>query len=257
LSNTMAGVTGVHIFGLSTIPEIVPDCDLAAIILQAATAGGTPFEPGDIVVVTHKIVSKSEGRLVDLETVVPSQFAIEYAARFERDPRHIEVVLRESVRIVRMDHGVIIAETPHGLICANAGVDASNVAGDDVVCLLPRDPDGSAATLRHALSAALGFDIAVIITDSFGRPWREGIINIAIGLSGLLPLTDYRGQEDDHGLILKASILAVADEIAAASELVMGKLDRTPVAIVRGYPYSPGEGTGHDLIRDAARDMFR
>jgi coenzyme F420-0:L-glutamate ligase/coenzyme F420-1:gamma-L-glutamate ligase len=156
-----------------------------------------------------------------------------------------------------MDHGVIIAETTHGLICANAGVDASNVAGEDVVCLLPRDPDASAAKLRHTLSAALGFDIAVIITDSFGRPWREGITNIAIGLSGLLPLTDYRGQEDDYGLVLKASILAVADEIAAASELVMGKVDRTPVAIVRGYPYTPGEGTGRDLIRDAARDMFR
>jgi coenzyme F420-0:L-glutamate ligase / coenzyme F420-1:gamma-L-glutamate ligase len=215
------------------------------------------LEQGDIVVVTHKVVSKSEGQLVDLSSVTPSPRAEEFAAQWSKDARQVEVVLRESARIVRMERGVIIAETRHGFICANAGVDASNVPGDETVCLLPVDPDASARRLRDALRDATGVELAVVITDSFGRPWREGITNVAIGVAGLEPLHDYRGEIDDHGHVLQVSMLAVADEIAASSELVMGKLLRTPVAVVRGYPYVAGEGSARALVRDAAKDMFR
>lgn len=247
----------VRIIGLPGFQEVKPGDDVGAMLLDYFRSGATTLEHGDILVVTHKVISKSEGRLIDLKTVEPSTFAIDYAKRFDKDARHVEVVLHESARIVRMDHGVIIAETRHGFICANAGVDASNVAGEDSVCLLPLDSDASAATLRSVLSAAFGFDVPVIITDSFGRPWRDGITNIAIGISGLLPFADYRGEDDAHGMTLKVSMLAVADEIAAASELVMGKLAQVPFAIVRGYPYTPGEGSARQLVRDPSRDMFR
>jgi coenzyme F420-0:L-glutamate ligase/coenzyme F420-1:gamma-L-glutamate ligase len=247
----------IRIFGLPGMPEVQPGDDLAQIILHCAAAPSHELAPGDIVVVTHKVVSKSEGRLVNLADIVPSPFAMQYAERYGKDPHHVEVVLRESARVVRMDRGLIISETATGLVCANAGVDASNVPGQEIVCLLPADPDASAARLRHALRNALGFDVPVVISDSFGRPWRDGIVNIAIGVSGLAPLADYRGQVDNHGLSLQASVLAVADEIAAATELVMGKLERVPVAVVRGYAFTSSEGTARELQMPASRDMFR
>ena len=236
------------------IPEIRPGDDLPEILGRAA---GEDLRAGDVLVVTHKIVSKAEGRLVDLRTVEPSALAKSFAARYERDPRQIEVVLRESSRIVRMGRGLIIAETYHGFVCANAGVDASNVPGDDMVCLLPVDPDASATRLREALVARTSSDLALVVSDSFGRPWREGITNVAIGVSGMDPLADYRGHRDPHGHPLEASVLAVADELAAAAELVMGKTAGIPVAIVRGYPYERGSGTGRDLLMPPERDLFR
>ena len=236
------------------IPEVRPGDDLAGLV---ATAAGTDLRAGDIVVVTHKIVSKAEGRLVDLRTVEPSALAKGFAARYEKDPRQIEVVLRESRRIVRMDRGLIISETHHGFVCANAGVDASNVPGDETVCLLPVDPDASAANLRSALASRAVPDLAVIISDSFGRAWREGITNVAIGVAGMEPLADYRGQIDPHGFPLAASILAVADELAAAAELIMGKTTDIPVAIIRNYAYKSGLGTARDLLMAPERDLFR
>src|SRR5918997_5740199 len=245
---------GIEILPVRGIPEIRPGDDLAALTAEAA---GTEVRDGDVVIVTHKIVSKAEGRLVDLRTVEPSAFAKAFASRYRKDPRQIEVVLRESRRIVRMDRGLIISETPHGFVCANAGVDASNVPGDDVVCLLPVDPDGSAARLREALTARTSSERAVIVSDSFGRPWRGGITNVAIGVAGMEPLADYRGQRDPYGYPLEASILAVADELAAAAELVMGKTEGIPAAIVRNYPYKPGRGRALDLLMAPERDLFR
>jgi coenzyme F420-0:L-glutamate ligase / coenzyme F420-1:gamma-L-glutamate ligase len=244
----------LEILPVEGIPEIQPGDDLSELISRTA---GKNLHAGDILIVTHKIVSKAEGRLVDLRAIEPSALAKGFAARYERDPRQIEVVLRESRRIVRMDRGLIIAETRHGFVCANAGVDVSNVPGDDRVCLLPVDPDASAARLRKALVARTSSNLAVIVSDSFGRPWREGITNVAIGISGMDPLADYRGQRDPHGRPLEASVLAVADELAAAAELVMGKTAGIPVAIVRGYPYQGGSGTGRDLLMPPERDLFR
>ncbi len=247
----------IQIIGVTNIPEIQPGDDLPALILAACEGAGARLEQGDILVVTQKIVSKAEGRLVDLNDVQPSQFAIDYAKKWEKDPRQIEVVLRESVRIVRMDKGVLISETRHGFVCANAGVDASNVPGGHVVGLLPEDPDASADRIREAARKATGLDVPVIITDSFGRPWRYGIVNIAIGVSGLAPVKDYRGQNDPYGYQMSATIIAVADEIASAAELAMGKVEGCPVAIVRGYPYDSAEGRVRELIMDPTRDMFR
>jgi coenzyme F420-0:L-glutamate ligase / coenzyme F420-1:gamma-L-glutamate ligase len=246
-------MSSLEILPVEGIPEIQPGDDLPELIGQAAE----DLRAEDILVVTHKIVSKAEGRLVDLRAIEPSALAKGFAARYERDPRQIEVVFWESRRIVRMDRGLIIAETHHGFVCANAGVDVSNVPGDDMVCLLPVDPDASAARLREALVARTGSDLAVIVSDSFGRPWREGITNVAIGVSGMDPLADYRGQQDPHGHPLEASVLAVADELAAAAELVMGKTAGIPVAIVRGYPYERGSGTARDLLMPPERDLFR
>jgi coenzyme F420-0:L-glutamate ligase / coenzyme F420-1:gamma-L-glutamate ligase len=244
----------LEILPVEGIPEIRPGDDLPELIGRIA---GEDLRAEDILVVTHKIVSKAEGRLVDLRAIEPSALAKGFAARYERDARQIEVVLRESRRIVRMDRGLIIAETHHGFVCANAGVDVSNVPGDDTICLLPVDPDASAAKLREDLVARTGSNLAVIVSDSFGRPWREGITNVAIGVSGMDPLADYRGQSDPHGRSLEASVLAVADELAAAAELVMGKTAGIPVAIVRSYPYERASGTGRDLLMPPERDLFR
>ena len=244
----------LEILPVEGIPEVQPGDDLSELISRTAEED---LRAGDILIVTHKIVSKAEGRLVDLRAIEPSALAKGFAARYERDPRQIEVVLRESRRIVRMDRGLIIAETRHGFVCANAGVDVSNVPGEDRVCLLPVDPDASATRLRKALVAQTGSNLAVIVSDSFGRPWREGITNVAIGVSGMDPLADYRGRRDPHGRPLEASVLAAADELAAAAELVMGKTAGIPVAIVRGYPYERGSGTGRDLLMPPERDLFR
>jgi coenzyme F420-0:L-glutamate ligase / coenzyme F420-1:gamma-L-glutamate ligase len=247
-------VKGIVLIPVEGFPEVRPDDDLEALV---AGAVGDTLRSGDVLVVTHKIMSKAEGRLVDLGSVEPSALAKEYAARWGKDPRQIEVVLRESRRVVRMDRGVVISETRHGFVCANAGVDASNVPGEDTVCLLPVDPDRSAARLREALRRRLGVEVAVVVSDSFGRAWRFGITDVAIGVSGMDPLADYRGQNDPHGYPMEASVLAVADELAAAAELVMGKTDGVPVAIVRGYAYGRDAGTGQDLLMPPERDMFR
>jgi coenzyme F420-0:L-glutamate ligase/coenzyme F420-1:gamma-L-glutamate ligase len=248
-------VKRLEILPVGDIPEVRPGDDLAALIIRAA--GDEMIEDGDVVVVTHKIVSKAEGHLVDLATVEPSALAKDFAARYDKDPRQIEVVLRESKRIVRMDRGIIISETHHGFVCANAGVDASNVPGDETVCLLPIDPDASAQRLRDALDSGIGADLAVIISDSFGRPWRQGITDVAIGVAGMEPLADYRGERDQHGHLLDASVLAVADELASAAELVMGKTVGIPVAVVRNYPYEAGPGTGRDLLMEPERNLFQ
>jgi coenzyme F420-0:L-glutamate ligase/coenzyme F420-1:gamma-L-glutamate ligase len=244
--------------GLTGLPEVQPGDDLVALIADGLERVGLSLQPGDVLVVTHKIVSKAEGRLVDLRTIEPSPLARQWAATHGKDARQVEVALRESVRIVRMDRGVLIVETRHGLICANAGVDASNVA-PETVCLLPEAPDRSARALQCGLEERLGVRPAVIVTDSFGRPWRNGIVNVAIGVAGLPPLADYRGEADAAGYQLHVSVLAIADELAAAAELVMNKLDGVPAALIRGYrvPLDLPEGSGRDLIIDPARDLFR
>lgn len=248
---------GVRLLPLRGVPETQPGADVAALALDAAQASGVVWRDGDVLVVTQKVVSKAEDMLVDLRTIEPSALAQDYAQRWARDPRQVEVVLRESVRIVRMDRGLIISQTRHGYVCANAGVDASNVPGGDYVCLLPRDPDASAARIREALMRATQVDLAVIISDSFGRPWREGVVNVALGVAGMAPLVDYRGQPDDFGRVMTSSVLAVADEIASASELVTGKVDRTPFVIVRGYPYRRAAGTGAEIVMNSANDLFK
>ena len=245
---------GIELVPVGGFPEVRPGDDLGALVAEAVEA---ILRSGDVLVVTHKVMSKAEGRLVDLGTVEPSALAKGYAARWGKDPRQIEVVLRESRRVVRMDRGIVISETHHGFVCANAGVDASNVPGEDTVCLLPADPDASAARLRQALARRLGVEAPVVVSDSFGRAWRFGITDIAIGVSGMHPLADYRGRKDPHGFPLEASVLAIADELAAAAELVMGKTDGVPLAIVRGYAYERGAGTGRDLLMPPERDMFR
>jgi coenzyme F420-0:L-glutamate ligase/coenzyme F420-1:gamma-L-glutamate ligase len=247
----------IRVYGLDGVPEVRPGYDLVSVVVDALAASSLTLEAGDVLVVTHKIVSKAEGRLVELATIEPSAFASDWAAAHDKDPRQVEVVLREAERIVRMDRGVLIAETRHGFVCANAGVDASNVPGDSVVCLLPLDPDGSAARLRAGLQERLGVAPAIIISDSFGRAWRKGIVNVAVGVAGMLPFADYRGLTDPYGYDLRVSVMAVADELAATAELLAGKTEARPVALIRGYPYPPGDGTARDMVLEPERDLFR
>ena len=247
----------VRVIGLDGIPEVVPGDDLVAMIAEALERGALAIEDGDVLVITQKIVSKAEGRLLKLEGIEPSALAITFAEEFDKDPRGVEAVLREARRIVRMERGVLIAETKHGWVCANAGLDRSNVFGEEVVCLLPLDSDASAATIRDGLIARYGVAPAVIISDSFGRPWRKGITNIAIGMAGMLPFADYRGVTDPSGHDLRITIMAVADELAAAAELVHGKIDRRPVALIRGYEYPRGDGKATDMVLEAEKDLFR
>jgi coenzyme F420-0:L-glutamate ligase/coenzyme F420-1:gamma-L-glutamate ligase len=241
--------------------EIEPGDDLPALIADAL-AGALdilPLRDDDALVVTQKIVSKAEGAIVDLTTVIPRPEAVEYARQFDRDPRQVEVVLREARRVVRMANGLIITETPHGFVCANGGIDASNVGprSGDVVTLLPRDPDASADGIRAAIRARLDHDLPVIVSDSFGRPWRFGITDVAIGVSGLLPLDDLRGTPDADGRVMKSTVRAVADEIASAAELVLGKTAGRPLALVRGATFQRGEGRIADLIMPPEMDLFR
>jgi coenzyme F420-0:L-glutamate ligase / coenzyme F420-1:gamma-L-glutamate ligase len=247
----------IEVIGIEGLPEFGPGADVADIVALGAERAAEPLRRGDVVVVTQKIVSKAEGRLVPLRDVVPSRFAAEWARAHRCDPRHIELVLRESRRIVRMDRGVLITETYHGFVCANAGVDLSNVAGGDVAALLPEDPDASARRIREGLIARAGVELAVIISDTFGRPWREGLTNVAIGVAGLVPLTSYVGARDPAGLALEATVQALADEVAAVSGLVARKLNRIPAVIVRGLTYDAGQGSYRDLIRPPERDLFR
>lgn len=245
-----------EVIGVEGIPEVRPGDDIARLIVDAAARQGTPLRGADLLVVGQKIVSKAEGRIVRLAEVTPSPVAQSMATGLGRDPRLVEVILRESRRVVRMDQGVLITETHHGWVCANAGVDQSNVELD-CVALLPEDPDGSARLLRDRIRDLAGVDVFVIIADTFGRPWREGLTNVAIGLAGFAPIKSYLGERDPAGRPLQATILALADELASAAEPVMGKLDRIPAAIARGVALQPSEEGSKPLLRDPARDLFR
>jgi coenzyme F420-0:L-glutamate ligase/coenzyme F420-1:gamma-L-glutamate ligase len=250
----------VEVLALQGIPEIRPGDDLPALILAAleATPGALHFRADDVLVVTQKIVSKAEGAIVDLTTIEPRPEAIAFAERWDRDARQVEVVLREARRVVRMDNGVVITETPHGFICANGGIDASNVGPESgsIVTLLPVDPDASAARIRAVVSDRHGLDVPVIVSDSFGRPWRWGIVDVAIGVSGMLPLEDLRGTPDRDGRVMRSTVRAVADEIASAAELALGKIAARPVAIVRGASFIRGEGSIRDVLIPSQFDLF-
>jgi coenzyme F420-0:L-glutamate ligase/coenzyme F420-1:gamma-L-glutamate ligase len=251
----------VAILPIPGMPELHPGDDLHTILAEALAGAIGELRDGDVVVVTHKVVSKSEGQMVDLSTIQPGEFATRWSEAWGKDARQVEVVLRQAKRIVRMHRGLIIAETQHGFICANAGVDASN-ADVDTVVLLPADPDASAEAIRVALMQRFFADrqdarLGVVITDSFGRAWRNGIVNVAIGVAGMSALADYRGQHDPAGYELRATVLAVADELACAAELVMHKTHRVPVAVIRNYEWQPGEGSGHDLVMPEDRNLFK
>ena len=246
----------IQIFPLLGLPEVKPGDDLARLIVEAAAKNDLRVTEGDILVVAQKIVSKAEGRIVPLNSIAPSERAHAWAQAWSKDARLVELVLRESARIVRMEKGIIISETAHGFVCANAGVDVSN-APEECAILLPLDPDASARALQSRLSEAFGVSIGVIVSDTFGRAWREGLVNVALGVAGLTPLLDYRGARDANGKMLQATVIAVADEIAAAAELAMGKADRVPVVLVRGVAPKSRDGSGRDLIRPAERDLFR
>ncbi len=245
-----------EVIGIGGLPEIRRGDELAPLIVEAARRAATSIQDRDLLVVSQKIVSKAEGRIVRLSQVPVSPEAQAIADEIGRDPRLVAVILGESRRIVRKDKGVLIVETHHGFVCANAGVDQSNVEAD-TACLLPVDSDRSASALRERLQALTGHELAVIVADTFGRPWREGLVNVAVGLAGLEPIVSYLGQEDPAGHVLQATILALADELAGAAEPVMGKLDRVPVAIIRGLDWPRGDGSSRALLRDPARDLFR
>jgi coenzyme F420-0:L-glutamate ligase/coenzyme F420-1:gamma-L-glutamate ligase len=251
----------LEVIALEGIPEIAPGDDLPARIVSAleTTGGVQPLRDDDALVVTQKVVSKAEGALVDLTTIEPRAEVVEFAKRWDRDPRQVELVLREAKRVVRMANGLVITETPHGFVCANGGIDASNVGSGtgSIVTLLPVDPDASAARIRTAVRAATGVDVPVVISDSFGRPWRFGIVDVAIGVSGLLPLDDLRGTPDHDGRVMKSTVRAVADELASAAELTLGKLAGRPAALVRGAAFSRGEGSIREVVMPESFDLFR
>jgi coenzyme F420-0:L-glutamate ligase / coenzyme F420-1:gamma-L-glutamate ligase len=246
----------IQVIGVPSLPEVFEGDDVASLIVEAARRAELQIVERDIFIVAQKIVSKAEGCIVRLESIEPSDCAKEWAVAHGKDARVVEVVLRESKRIVRMERGVLIAETEHGFVCANAGVDTSNVA-EGTVTLLPRDPDASARRIRSSLEQALGVSLAVIISDTFGRPWREGLVNVALGVSGIAPLIDYRGQNDSHGRPMKVTVMAIADELASAAELVTRKSAGIPVAIVRGLDYEAHEASAAELIRESSIDLFR
>ena len=248
----------IRALGIEGLPEVQAGDDLASQIIAAAAAQGAPIEDGDVVVVTQKIVSKAEGRVMTIDQVEASPLAVAITEGHRRDPRHTEMILRESRRVVRMDRGVIISETHHGYICANAGIDASNIPGDNAICLLPIDPDASARRIRNAIREQLNVDAAVLVSDTFGRPWRNGAVNVSIGVAGFNPVVSYVGETDPHGNELHTTTIAVADELAAAAELVTGKLLGIPVALIKGYPYQRMENAdSRAIVRDADKDLFR
>lgn len=245
-----------EIIAVEGLPEVRRGDDLAPLMVEAARRQATPIQARDLLVVSQKIVSKTEGRVVRLADVAVSDEARSVADEIGRDPRLVQVILGESRRIVRKAKDVLIVETRHGFVCANAGVDQSNVDAD-TACLLPEDSDRSAGALRAHLRTLTGHELAIIVADTFGRPWREGLVNVAVGLAGLEPIVSYLGQLDPAGHVLQATILALADELAGAAEPVMGKLDRVPVAIIRGLDWPRGDGSSRALLRDPARDLFR
>jgi coenzyme F420-0:L-glutamate ligase / coenzyme F420-1:gamma-L-glutamate ligase len=244
------------------IPEVKPGDDLVKTVSRAAKEQGLSILDGDILVFAQKIISKAEDRIVKLSEVEPSPFALTLSRLVSKDPRLIEIILSETTKIIKMDQrkpekGRLIVETRGGVISANAGVDASNVSGGDSVTLLPVDSDESAEKLVMGFKRETGADIAVIITDTVGRPWREGLVDIAIGCSGMKPLRDLRGSQDSKGLVLTATVMAVADEIASAAGLAMEKTDAVPVVIVRGYEFDKGKGRAREIIRNPEDDLFR
>ena len=248
---------------LPPLPQVRPGDDLAALAVRSwhdLAAGDPALGPiaGDVLVVTQKVVSKAEGRVVDLRTIRPRPDAVDFAQRFERDPRQVEVVLRESAAVLRMERGLIISRTRHGFVCANAGVDASNVGEPDTVTLLPDDPDASARAIRDRLVAEFDVPIGVVISDSFGRPWRWGIVDVALGVAGFGPLDDLRGSLDADGRPMHATIVAVADEIASTAELASGKTSGRPLVLVRGAHLPDGDGTvAGDVVMPVEADLFR
>jgi coenzyme F420-0:L-glutamate ligase/coenzyme F420-1:gamma-L-glutamate ligase len=253
----MPRTAAVQAIPLRGIPEIRPGDSISEIIVSALNRSRLRLTAGDLLVVKHKIISKAEGRIVRLADVQPSRRAIAWAKKWSRDARVIELALQNAKGVVRMENGVLITETPHGLVCANSGVDLSNVDGGSSAVLLPEDPDRSARRLMRALRREFKLHIPVIVADTFGRPWREGLTEAAIGVAGLKPLRDYRGLRDPHGYELHASAEAVADELASLAGLACGKLDRVPACIIRGFAYDRGAGSAKELIRDRSRDLFR
>jgi coenzyme F420-0:L-glutamate ligase/coenzyme F420-1:gamma-L-glutamate ligase len=242
----------IEISALTTLPEVRPDDDLAALIAAAASREEQVIDAQTVVAVAQKVVSKAEGAIVDLRTIAPSTFACAWAAEWGKDPKLIELILRESKRVVKMDRGVLITQTRLGFVCANAGVDQSNVGDPDLATILPKDPDTSARLLRSALHCG-----AVVISDTFGRPWRDGLVDVAIGVAGFEALEDLRGSTDRNGRQLTATIVAVADQWAAAAGLVMRKAEGCPVALIRGLEWRAAEGSARSLLRPPGQDLFR
>jgi coenzyme F420-0:L-glutamate ligase / coenzyme F420-1:gamma-L-glutamate ligase len=242
----------IEIVGLSNIPEVHHGDDLAALIRDGAKKEQQPIDRSVVLAVAQKIVSKAEGAMADLREIQPSTFAQSWASEWGKDPRLIELILSESRRILKMDRGILITETRLGHVCANAGVDQSNVEGDDFATVLPKDPDASAVRLRKELGCG-----AIIVTDTFGRPWREGLVDVAIGVAGLAPLEDYRGSLDRRGRKLTGTIVAVADQLAAAAGILMRKPLGCPVVLLRGFDWKAAEGSARALIRNREEDLFR
>ena len=247
----------ISLTAIEGIPMVKSGDDLAALIARRLDDTGFRLEPGDILVVCQKVVSKAEGRVVDLNDFEPSEFARSYAKRWEKDPRAVEIVLRQTNRIVRNDRGVLIVETGPGWVCANAGVDESNSLEDDCAILLPEDPDASARRLRDQIRRRLDVTVAVLITDTFGRPWRDGLTEVCLGIAGMNPILDLRGTTDLGNRELHHTVVAIADEIASAAGLLMEKAGATPAVVVRGYKYESFEGSAKVLIRPAEADLFR
>ena len=250
-------MTGLQIFGLPGLPEVELGDDLATLSIRTAAAAGTPLQSGDVLVVTSKIVSKAEGRTVQLDDIEPSPFALAWSQQWDKDPAVTEIVLREAKRVVRQVGPILITETHHGFVCANSGVDQSSSGAHGRAVILPLDSDASARTIRAGLRAA-GLDVAVIISDTFGRAWREGQTDIAIGVAGMQPILSYIGQVDPHGHEFRVQALCTADELAGAAELVKGNLSRVPLAVIRGYAWEPDDtATIAPVLRDQSRDLFR
>ena len=247
----------ITLSAIEGIPLVNKGDDLARLIASGIEKTGLKLQAGDIVVICQKVVSKAEGRVVDLKAITPSEFANSLAKRWEKDPRAVELVLRQTNRIVRNDRGVIIVETGQGWVCANAGVDESNSLTDDSAILLPEDPDASAARIRAGLRNLCGLEIAVLVTDTFGRPWRDGLTEICLGIAGMNPILDLRGTTDLGGRELQHTVVAIADELAAAAGLLMEKAAAVPAVLVRDYAYQPFDGSAKVLIRPAEADLFR
>ena len=242
--------------GIAGLPRVQEGDDLAALLVEAARAQETPLSEGDVLVLTQRVVSASEGRILPRAHFEPSPYALAWSERWGKDPHVTEAVLSESVRVVRQLRGVLITETRHGLVCANSGVDCSNVGGEEWLSLLPVDPDASCHALRDRLRQLAGVEVAVIMTDTFGRPWRNGQTNIAIGVAGISPLRNYVGLPDMDGVELRVTEICVADELAGASELVMNKLDGIPAVIVRGFRFESADGAATDIVRGPELDLF-
>ena len=249
--------TQLRAIPITGMGEVPPGDSVADAILAALRRQKLKLMPGDIVVVTHKIVSKAEARTVMLDQVQPSRASRRWAARYHLDARLVQLAVQQAKRVVRRRRGVIITETAHGFVCANSGVDASNVDGGHSAVLLPADPDRSAREIRLAIRKKAGISVPVLITDSFGRPWREGLCEVTIGVAGMKPFRDFRGRRDPHGYRLRASVEAVADELACMAGLACGKLSRSPACVIRGFPYEPGREGARSIIRPSKRDLFR